>query len=517
MGDDAGISRRTVLKGIGAAGLTAGIPALTSSRARAATAAIDWTSFDAAARRAFHTMGGVGAAYAVVSADKVLHAHTLGVRDLASRKPVDAHTHFMVASTTKSMTSLLTATQVDAKRLHWDDKVTHVWSAFRAPTDELTHSLRVRDLYSMATGIGEPGALSAVHQGDPNAQELLLSMATLPLLERDTFFYNNTVYAVGGYVTAIRDGVRPDNLSAGYAKLMHDHVYRPTGMQARLIDDPRGFVTNYARGYGPNVMGGRDVLPYGPVGSYWPVGGTTATLDDMAAYVRMHLRGGVSVNGRRVVSEANLAERWKPGVKLPVVEAAKPLDPDSIGAWYGLGLIHERYQDGTSLIWHNGGIDGFTTFIGFMPQHDLGLVVLNNTGPEPTGTFFYLYLLNLILSESLGLNRSAPAAITEAYRSTAEGLRKLGRDSHRADARKLASHLGYYEGGYRLVVRHGQVMILNGPRVMPLRATGGDGYVFSAGTYVGVPVTLDHDTDGVARIQIQGFDEVVRRTVSLDE
>jgi hypothetical protein len=117
------ISRRTALKGIGAAGLVAGLPALTASGARAAGASIDWAAFDAAAARQFHAMSGVGAAYAVVSADKVLHAHTLGVRDLTSRRPVDAGTHFMVASTTKSMTSLLTATFVDDKKLHWDQKV----------------------------------------------------------------------------------------------------------------------------------------------------------------------------------------------------------------------------------------------------------------------------------------------------------------------------------------------------------------------------------------------------------
>ena len=95
------MSRRTMLKGLGAAGLAAGVPALTSASARAAAASIDWEAFDAAVSRHFRRMGLVGAAFAVVSADRVLHARTLGVRDIKSRKPVDRSTHFLVASTTK--------------------------------------------------------------------------------------------------------------------------------------------------------------------------------------------------------------------------------------------------------------------------------------------------------------------------------------------------------------------------------------------------------------------------------
>ena len=37
-------------------------------------------------------------------------------------------------------------------------------------------------------------------------------------------------------------------------------------------------------------------------------------------------------------------------------------DPDSVSAGYGMGWIEQTYKDGRSLVWHNGGVDGFTTF-----------------------------------------------------------------------------------------------------------------------------------------------------------
>jgi enoyl-[acyl-carrier-protein] reductase (NADH) len=46
----------------------------------------------------------------------------------------------------------------------------------------------------------------------------------------------------------------------------------------------------------------------------------------------------------------------------------------------------QTFRDGTSLVWHNGGIDGFTGHIGFLPERDIGLVMLNNMNPAQLGS-----------------------------------------------------------------------------------------------------------------------------------
>lgn len=326
------------------------------------------------------------------------------------------------------------------------------------------------------------------------------------------YFYNNTVYAAGGYLPALRQGVRGNELAGAYAEQMNDRVYQPVGMVgARVADDPRGLVKNYARGHGLELNGRRTTLPYGPVGSYAPVGGTLATLDDMATYVRLQLRRGVSVSGQRVVSAANLAECWRPHIAVPL---DKNLDPDAVSAGYGLGWIRTRYRDGTSLVWHNGGIDGFISWIGFLPRHDIGLVVLNSMNPGPTGPFFYLYVLNLLLSQRFGLNVGVPAKVDDAYRVALTDLRKLGRLARPVDPHAVAPFLGYYEGGYRLVFAGRDLRIILGPRIMPVRAIDG-GYIMSGGLLVGTRVKLDRDSDGVPRMELAGL-ETVRRTVGLD-
>ncbi|HEY5222698.1 MAG TPA: serine hydrolase domain-containing protein [Microbacteriaceae bacterium] len=297
------------------------------------------------------------------------------------------------------------------------------WPGFRAPTPELTKTLRVRDLLGMASGIGESTNGSGWHEGDPSAGQLLQSVVNLPVIDAPgkTFFYNNTVFAVGGYLPFLFAGVAEADLSAAYGEAMHTRVYEPTGMKGALIaDDPRRLVSNYAAAHGPDLRGKQSVLPYGPVGSFAPIGGTLATLRDMAAYVRLQLGHGVAANGKRVVSAANLAECWKPTSRF---RCRRPNSTQivrvSAMAWPGLAWNNEKFTDDTSLISHTGGIDGFSTFIGFVQEHDTGIVVLNSMNPGPNGSLFGPYVVNVLLSGQFGLNRGGADAVLAASRAAA--------------------------------------------------------------------------------------------------
>ena len=115
--DDPGlrVSRRTMLRGAVAAALASGFTGSPAKLLGAQPAKVrpEWAEFDDAVTKSFQRLGMVGAAVAVVSADQVLFTRTLGVRDRASGRPITTDTHFLVASTTKSMSSLLVATFVD--------------------------------------------------------------------------------------------------------------------------------------------------------------------------------------------------------------------------------------------------------------------------------------------------------------------------------------------------------------------------------------------------------------------
>lgn len=505
-----GPARRTVLHGLLSSGLAAGAAGLRGPSAFAAPdptgAPLDWNAFDRAARQGFDRMGLVGAAVAVVSSDRVLHTLTLGSRSLRPRRPVTEDTHFLVASVTKSMTAALVATYVDQGVLGWEQPVIDAWSSFRGPTDELTRTLRVRDMLGMGTGIGAPPATD-FHQGEPTAAQLVQSLVTMPVIDKPghTFFYNNAVYATGGYLPLLATGVAPADLTAAYGRAMQDRVFGPAGMTgARIASDPRGVVDDYATGYGFDLRPTATFLPYAPVGSFAPIGGALANLSDAAAWARLQLRNGVSVNGSRVVSAANLAQCWAPGVTLPIDPA---LDPDAVHGSYALGWFREELRDGSTVLQHGGNIDGFTSMVAFLPQHDLGLVVLNAMDSSTFGS----YLLHVMVNLTLGLDRDVPDKILHLADSSLTELAQLGRTARDVDFPAVGPYLGYYESGYSLVREGRDLQLRLGPRVWPLRSMPDGSYIVTAGPPLRTKVHLALDADGTPHVELEGL-ETVRRT-----
>ena len=158
---------------------------------------------------------------------------------------------------------------------------------------------------------------------------------------------------------------------------MQERVFGPVGMAtARKADDPRPFSDDYATGYALDFEQGMAAEPWVTVGSFAPVGGTMASLTDMAAYVTLQLRGGTTPAGRRVVSAQNLAECWQPVIEIPIPPTTCARSDRRVLLH---GLESARYGGGRRVLSHTGGEDGFTCNIAFLPDDDLGLVVLTNT------------------------------------------------------------------------------------------------------------------------------------------
>ncbi|HEU4998161.1 MAG TPA: serine hydrolase domain-containing protein, partial [Lapillicoccus sp.] len=405
--------------------------------------------------------------------------------------------------------SAMVASYVDQGSVQWDQPVVDAWSGFRAPTDALTRTLRVRDLLGMASGIRDPYTTN-LHQ--MTADQLVESLVTMPVIGAvgSTFFYSNTVFAIGGYVPLLATGVAPRDLEAAYAEAMRTRIFAPAGMPGTvLVSDPLGVVDDYATGYIVDTRGRVVALPYGPMGSGAPAGGAQASVTDMAAWVRLQLRQGRSVSGRPVVSATNLAECWRPHVDVPT-EAGSNVRRTR----YAMGWNVSDYQDGTQVTLHTGSWDGFSTFMAFLPQHDLGLVVLTNMEPEPTGRFWMEVVLDSLLSRRLGLNvGGGQAAIDGGARAVAEMV-DVGRQAVRIDPKKVQPHLGYYEGNWSLVMVGSSLQLRIGPRVGTLLLLPDGTYFVSASTLQGLRVELGRDADGTPHLAFGGY-ETVRRMSGL--
>lgn len=510
------LSRRTLLQGAAVSAVAGGsvVANARAASAKGTDSAVDWASFDNVVGSAFKQMQNVGGAVAVVSAGAVLHTATFGSRTLQGRKPVTVNTRFAVGSTTKAMTAALVATYVDQQRLGWDQKVVDAWSGFRAPTEGITRGLRVRDLLGMASGLGEPTTIqSELHFDSLTAPQLLQSVVNLPVVAprvNEKWVYNNTVQAVGGYLPFLAAGVPAGDLEAAYATAMQERVFGPAGMTGvRIGSDPRGLVDEYAEGYGFDLRPRATMLPFAPIGAWAPAGAAWASVTDMAAWVRLQLRQGRSVTGRRVVSAADLIECWKPHVTAPLIYGAA--NPDVQTSGYAMGWFSDEYKDGSRLVWHAGGFDGFTTYMAFLPEHDLGLVVLSNINPGPTGSLWNLFVLDQLLSDRFGLNGSGRGTTLTNAAAALAALADLGRQATTVDLKAVEPYLGYYEGGWSMVREGRELLLRIGPRTIPLLVMPDGTFVMAGGPNVGARIRLARESDGTPHVELPGV-ETVRRT-----
>jgi beta-lactamase class C len=532
-----GLTRRTTLRGLTAGGLATavgGFPSFDQERAAAqsdkatpvATPGVPVTLSDATLRdfeadveAAMQTFHVPGAAVALVQGNEIIFNRGFGTRNLESGEPVTPRTRFRIGSITKSMTALLLAISVDEGVFGWDDRVADLWSAFQAPTPEFTQSLRVRDLLGMGSGIAESTELSVaaveffMSAGTASAADVLRSIAALPVIgpPDTTFSYNNSLYAAAAYLGLLAQGTALETLEETFAAQVRQRVLEPIGMaDAAILDDPRPLGDDYAVGYTPDIFGDPSPLPFISLSGLAPAGSGLASATDMARSLITQIHQGVTPDGVRIVSAANLAEMHQPGIPVESVGLFPPeLQSDTVALHYCMGWLSETYRDGRQLLWHSGGIDGFAALMGFFPNEQLGFAFLTNVGRG--GGLFNISVQASLMSRLYGLNRELPAFMAGFIPVLEARTAELATQTRAVDATVVTPYLGLYEEGFELRLDDAGVLWLEHDiRSMPLLALSDGNYVVASGPDVVLeqPVTFEVDADGVPVMTIQGFPPV---------
>lgn len=514
------MSRRGLMLG-GAAGLAAlragaGLAQGDSAAPGALTEAVV-AGFEADVTAAMATYGMVGVAVALFAGTDVVFARGFGRRDPTGDAPVTPDTLFRVGSNTKSMTSMLIAGLVDDGTFGWDDAVVDIWPDFRAPTPELTRSLRVRDLLGMGSGLAEPETIEFfASAGTMTAQDFLRSIAWLPVTGAPgtVYNYNNTLVCAAAYLGPIALGTAPGELRPAYARLLRDRVFDPVGMTgATLLDDPRRASADVATGCVRDLFGKLSRLPFVSIGGAAPAGAAAVSATGMARYLVAQMNGGVATGGGRVVSAAALEETHRPGITVPPGAPNGLPDlllPDTTAMHYCMGWFEQTFRDGRRMLWHAGGIDGFASLMGFFPAERLGFVILNNLDPNQSSLFNFA-LEGALLSRLFGLNRGVPGAIEQRLPAMEQQQKALVDRTRPVDAGAASGLVGLYEGGFRLRLDPaGALRLDHDIRSMPVLATAEGGYMIvdGPGAVWGRGVAFASDEGGLPVMTIDGFDPV---------
>jgi CubicO group peptidase (beta-lactamase class C family) len=312
---------------------------------------------------------GVGLSF--IDHGKIVYEGGVGVREMGKAPPVDAHTLFMIASNTKSMSTLLLAELVDEGKLRWDERVTEAYRPFRLGSDATTRQVLLRHLVCACTGLPRKDfewLFTTTAQTPANDTFVQLAGTEPTSSFGEAFQYNNLMASAAGYIGA--HILYPDReIGAAYDAAMQERIFEPLGMRDTTLSMARALAAaDHASPHGKDVDGKLQLTSQDinyAIAPFRPAGGAWSSPHDMILYVRNELTEGVLSNGHRLVSANNLLERRRRGV---------PINED---AWYGMGLAEDATW-GVSVIHHGGDLAGYHSDFLVIPSAQVGAVILTN-------------------------------------------------------------------------------------------------------------------------------------------
>jgi hypothetical protein len=152
-----------------------------------------------------------------------------------------------------------------------------------------------------------------------------------------------------------------------YAEVMNAEVLAPLGMTSTVLDIDIARKREHATPHSRTLT--FEAVPLATetergVDSVMPAGGAWSTVRDLSRWLMMELADG-KLQGKQIVSEANLLERRKPRVRISAKQS------------YGLALFIDESR-GLRAIGHGGNTFGFIADATFFPEHDLAFIMLTN-------------------------------------------------------------------------------------------------------------------------------------------
>ncbi|MDH3523876.1 MAG: beta-lactamase family protein [Acidobacteriota bacterium] len=323
-------------------------------------------------RDGMEATGVPGVSYGIVQDGEVVFSGGFGVRKLGDPTPPDGDTLYMIASNTKGLSTLMLAKLVDEGKLTWKTPAIDVMPSFAVADPETTSRVLVEHLVCACTGMPRQDMEWLLEYGGVTPEGAMELLATMePTSDFGALFqYSNMLAGAAGFVGGYL--MFPDmELGAAYDKAMQSQVFDPLGMTETTFDYERALAGNVAMAHAPDIDGNpahaifeinRSVIPLRPAGAGW------SNVNDMLKYVAMELAEGALPDGGRYISKEALFERREPKVAV------------GNDASYGMGLMVDTTY-GTAVVHHGGDMIGYHSDMMWLPEHDVGAVVLTNGDP----------------------------------------------------------------------------------------------------------------------------------------
>ncbi len=362
-----------------------------------------------------------GLAMAIVQDGKILVLRGYGVTDARGTEAVTTDTVFRLASLSKSFAGTMAALLVQDGSLRWDIRIAEQLPAFKLADLQDTQSLTVRDILSQRAGLTH-NTYDRDLESDVPYELLVQKLAQAPLAcaPGDCYAYQNVAFSmIGDIVFAVTGDF--------YSHQVEKRIFHPLDMyNSSYGRDALEASPSWAR---PHVRGAGGWVPVRPREAYYripPAAGVNTSIHDMAQWL-------IAQMGHRpdVLSPEVLADVHTPQVPTPDQMHGAPWRRERLSnAYYATGWRIFNYA-GHTLVFHGGAVQGYRSEIAFLPDRDIGAVLLwNSESAVPSG------LMPTVLDRALGLPEQDWLGLDQLGRATAVPRHRSGKSSGKSGRSK---------------------------------------------------------------------------------
>ncbi|HZR52149.1 MAG TPA: serine hydrolase domain-containing protein [Streptosporangiaceae bacterium] len=282
-----------------------------------------------------------------------------GVLSTATGVETTADSVFQVGSITKLWTVTMIMQLVEERRLSLDATISDVLPGTRIGAADVGGRVTIRHLLTHTSGL-DGDLFTDTGRGDDCVRRYVdeLAGAASVFAPGAAYSYCNSGFVLAGRVIEALDG-RP------WEESLRDRLIGPLGLTSTMTLPEEAILRRAATGHDH----GEPVHIWGLPRSIGPAGTITASPHDLLTFSRLHLDGGITADGKRLLGPESVAAMQRQ-------QAGIPLFTETDAA-IGLGWRMARWH-GRLVIGHDGGTIGQTAFLRIVPDARIAVCLLTN-------------------------------------------------------------------------------------------------------------------------------------------